>query len=168
MRTVIAAACTAVALAAAPAQATVWTLTASLDGLQEVPPVATPGTGSFLATYDDATNAMSWSLDWSGLIGTTTVAHIHGPAAVGINAGVIIGLPITPGVTAGANAGVLVFPEAQEASLLSGLTYVNVHTTFRPGGEIRGQLAAELPEPGMLGMLGLGLAALGFARRRRG
>lgn len=154
-------------LAALPAQATLYNIAGFADGLQETPPVATPGTGTFQATYDDVTNAMSWTFNWSSLIGTSTAAHIHGPAPVGVAAGVIIGLAITLGVTSANDAGALVFPEAHEASLLSGLTYVNLHSSFRPGGEIRGQLlAVAVPEPMTLGIAGLGLGALGLVRRR--
>ena len=35
----------------------------------------------------------------------------------------------------------VVASEAHEAELLGGLWYVNIHSTFRPGGEIRGQIA---------------------------
>jgi hypothetical protein len=48
----------------------------------------------------------------------------------------------------------------------SGLSYINIHTTNTPAGEIRGQIAA-IPEPGTLSLLGVGLAGLGAARRMR-
>jgi hypothetical protein len=48
----------------------------------------------------------------------------------------------------------------------SGLSYINIHTTNTPGGEIRGQIAA-IPEPGTLELVGAGLAGLGAARRMR-
>ncbi|MCB1879244.1 MAG: CHRD domain-containing protein, partial [Gammaproteobacteria bacterium] len=56
-----------------------------------------------------------------------------------------------------------------EAALSNGLAggnaYLNIHTTAFPGGEIRGNLA-PVPEPTTLGLIGLGLAGFGYARKR--
>jgi len=156
----------ALALAALPAQATVYSLSAFLDGLQETPPVATPATGTATLAYDDASNLLSWDISFSGLIGTVTNAHFHGPAAPGVAAGVRVGIAFNAGVTADTLIGSTTITDAFEAELLADLWYINIHTTFRPGGEIRGQVTVEsVPEPGMLGLLGLGLAALGLRRR---
>jgi hypothetical protein len=50
------------------------------------------------------------------------------------------------------------------ADLIDGLYYVNIHSTFRPGGEIRGQILL-VPEPGTAVLLALGI--IGLAARRR-
>jgi hypothetical protein len=150
-----------------------YTISALHDGLQETPPVATPGTGSLTGTYDDVTNLLTWSGSFSDLIGTTTDAHFHGPAAVGVgpaavtvatNAGSGDVFPI--GVTSGIFSGDATITDLQEADLLAGLWYHNIHSSFRPGGEIRGQVSAEVvPEPSTLGLIAFGLVGLVLARR---
>jgi len=140
------------------AGATVHTFNFPLDGLQEVPPVATPAFGFGMVTYDSDTNMLSWSISYQDLIGTITDAHFHGPADYGVNAGVRVGIGPGPSPLVGST----MISEAFASELLDGLWYVNIHSTFRPGGEIRGQV---VPAPGALALFGLsGLLA---ARRRR-
>ena len=66
-------------------------------------------------------------------------SHIHSPAAPGSNASVLINLTNTAG-TSGTLTVSATLTAGQEADLLAGLMYVNVHNTSFPGGEIRGQL----------------------------
>ncbi|MCC7435207.1 MAG: CHRD domain-containing protein [Methanoregulaceae archaeon] len=145
------------------ASAFTWTLSGLMDGSQEVPPNASPGFGSFTGTLDDVTGAITLTGSFSGLLAPAVAAHIHGPALPGVNGPVILPLTVS-NATSGTVTGNGVFTPAQVANLLSGLNYVNIHTSTFPGGEIRGQITA-VPEPGTLAALGLGAAA--FLRRRR-
>ncbi len=74
----------------APAGATVLAVTASLDGPQASAGAGTgsPGVGTLTGTFDDVSKQLSWSITWSGLIGTPTLMHFHGPALPTQNAGV--------------------------------------------------------------------------------
>jgi uncharacterized protein (TIGR03382 family) len=47
-------------------------------------------------------------------------------------------------------------------------TYLNIHTTVVPGGEIRGFLVADTPEPGTFVWAGAVVAALVLRRRVTG
>jgi hypothetical protein len=57
-----------------------------------VPLVETAGKGVAHITYDAATRVVSWTIDYSGLSGPVTMAHFHGPAGKGENAGVQVWL----------------------------------------------------------------------------
>jgi hypothetical protein len=117
-------------------------LGAVLSGDSEVPPVTTSGTGRALLRLEGDT--LSFDIRYGGLSGPATRAHIHGPAAVGANAGVMIDLaPFHQGAFAesGAFTGTVLLTGAQKEALLGGLTYVNVHTAANAPGEIRGQVS---------------------------
>lgn len=149
----------------APADATIINLYANIDGAQETPPVATPATGTATITYDDVSNLLSWTISYSGLLGTTNNAHFHGPAAVGVGpAGVRLAIPFNTGVTADTLIGSGTISEAFEVELLSQLWYINIHSTSFGGGEIRGQV---IPEPGTFALTALGFLALAVRRRVR-
>ncbi|WP_124033448.1 CHRD domain-containing protein [Herpetosiphon llansteffanensis] len=114
----------------------------SLDGEQEVPPTGSTATGSGIVDVDTINNTLSYNFSYQGLSADETAAHIHGFAPRGVNAGVLFGLAIgSPKV------GTLNYSENQEANILAGQTYINIHTSAFPGGEIRGQLDGAIPCP---------------------
>lgn len=166
---------------------------AYLDGPSEDPPVASPGVGYAFAEYDPTARTLFLDVDFSGLVGFTTVAHIHGPTAVA-GAGTASVMTTTPsfagfpaGVTDGSYTTTLDLSLASsyragflsgfggdtllaEAALISametGKAYLNIHSTFAPGGEIRGFFTV-VPEPGTwVAMLSLGALGAGAVVRR--
>lgn len=121
--------------------ATSWadtvTYHATLNGASEVPPTTSKGTGTADMTLDTATKALTYTVTYSGLTGPATAAHIHGPAAVGANAGVMV--PLKPPLTSPIK-GTATLTDAQISDMNNGQTYVNVHSKEHPAGEIRGQI----------------------------
>lgn len=115
---------------------------ASLSGSQEVPPAATSATGAAEVQFNENTNKLTWKVTYSGLSGPATGGHIHGPAAVGQNAGVVI--PFAGNLNAQPVMGETTITPAQYADLAAGLYYVNIHSARSPGGEIRGQLRKRM------------------------
>ena len=93
--------------------------------------------GEVDATLDTATNKLVYTVPYMGLSGDATAAHFHGPAAVGVNAGVVV--PIK-GALASPIHGETTLTAEQAADLMAGKWYFNVHTAANPGGEVRGQL----------------------------
>ena len=108
-----------------------------MSGTQEVPPTATSGSGTFESKFDKTTSMLSWKLTYSGLTGPAVAAHLHGPAAMGSNTGVVVPFPnpISSGME-----GSSTLTAAQAADYMAGKWYVNVHTAANKGGEIRGQV----------------------------
>lgn len=120
---------------------------AALSGLNEVPPNASPGTGSASLVYDDVANTLTTTINFCNLTSGLTASHIHGPAPAGVNAPVLHGFPATPlGSTCGSYGDVWGGLTAVQVGYLnSGQLYINLHTSNFPGGEIRGQIEAAVP-----------------------
>jgi hypothetical protein len=129
---------TAIDAAAAPARTEVLSYKSDLNGGTEVPPNQSKGTGSVTVTYDTAEKKLSWKGSYSGLSGPVTAAHFHGPAALGRNAGIAIG--IASGNLPASFDGSAVLTDSFAADLMAGRWYINLHTAAYPAGEIRGQV----------------------------
>ena len=164
----------------------------NLAGANEVPPVASPGTGLAAVVLDPTAQTIQVNATFSGLTSPDVAAHIHCCAPLGTNAGVATTVPAFPGFPLGVTFGSyssVVFDLTQptiynpafvtlqgglipaEAALIAGIengqTYLNIHTMINPGGEIRGQLEPT-PEPTTLLLFGTTMVGLGLARWRRG
>jgi len=122
---------------------------ATLAGTNEVPPSGSAGTGT--ATVTLVGGQLIYRVD-IGNIANVTLAHIHGPAAAGVNAGVRLNLyvpptgtsPISFTTTATLAQGVAGLPsvisqDSLVVLLRNGNAYANIHTSAFPGGELRGQ-----------------------------
>ena len=132
MRFVFALSIVLVAFLAAPSVAAT-DFVATIDGAQSGTPSTGTGSGTFVLRDDDV---FEYEIVFDGLVAPESVAHVHGPALPGVNAGVVFGLPLgSPKI---GNFGPLT--AQQKADLLAGLWYVNIHSTLYTAGEIRGQI----------------------------
>ena len=187
----------ALALAAVSGQAQAATLIfdALLSGAEEAPPNASPATGFGRITFDDVAHTMLVQVTFAGLLGPNTAAHLHAPTAVpftgvssvatttptftGFPTGATSGsytrtfdMSLASSYRAGYLAGFGGSTAAAEAGLLAaataGKSYLNLHSTVFPGGEIRGFLVTSVPEPGTWALMisGFGLAGATLRRRR--
>jgi uncharacterized repeat protein (TIGR01451 family) len=144
---------------------TVGVFTATLNGANESPANASPGIGSATVTYNATAHTMRVQSTFSGLTGTATASHIHGPTAVpGTGtSGVATMTPSFTGFPLGVTSGTydstfdMTLASSFNASfvtangntvagadtallnaIIDGKAYFNIHSSTFGGGEIRG------------------------------
>src|SRR5262249_636547 len=108
-----------------------------LNGDSELPAVPTSATA--LGTISLEGTNLSFQISFSGLSGPATASHFHMGASPTNNSGTVIPLTV-PAATSGTITGAMSLSPDQAATILSGHSYVNIHTANNPGGEIRGQV----------------------------
>ena len=111
-----------------------------LSGQSQVPAVDTKGSGTADFRYNAGTHKLSWSISYKDLSSDVVGAHIHSGAA-GANGKVLVSLTKKGSMeNPSPIKGSATLTEDQAKELMSGNTYVNVHTKDHGSGEIRGQI----------------------------
>lgn len=120
---------------------------------QEVPPALPSNAfGNAFLQFDVTSGMLCYSISYAAeglpdLPSGETMAHIHGPALPGVNAGVLFDIsPMPPGPSPLGSPKVgCVGPlgGTQFSDLIDGLWYINIHSDAFPGGEIRGQIIIQ-------------------------
>lgn len=119
----------------------------ALTGAEEVPANTSAATGTFRGTYNPDTRRIAYTITFQGM--TPIAMHFH-RGAVGVAGPIEV--PINPGSDPYSGTNPYVSPlsgstpalsAAQEADLMAGNWYINVHSDLYPDGEIRGQIRPE-------------------------
>jgi len=117
--------------------------TAKMDGAQETPSVSGTGMGLGSLMLNGTKDTLCINVIFNGLTGNATGAHIH-MGATGVAGGVVVDLtPYIVGNKLSATITGTALSASLKSNMLKGLTYLNVHTSANPNGEIRGQIWLE-------------------------
>ena len=127
---------------------TTVTFGTTMNGAGEFPAKNVPGVGT--ATIVKSAGTYTYTITYSGMSGPLTGAHIHGPAAAGVNTVVIVPFNSAGAGTSGTLTGTFtstntptISNDSLDVLMRTGNAYVNLHTAANPGGEIRGQLLLQ-------------------------
>jgi hypothetical protein len=123
------------------------TYAGELRGTNETPPSGSSAVGAYFITIDTINKTLTW--DVTSNVANPTLAHIH-PGAAGVANSPLINFAtsasaFTNGRTSGTTS-IASLTDAQFNDLITNPQnfYVNVHSTAKPGGEIRGQMAVAI------------------------
>lgn len=111
-------------------------MTASLEGSQEVPSVATGAKGTGWVRFLNA-DTLEYHVTVAGLQSPYSQAHFHA-APAGVNGGVVQAMTFVDSTASGMWTN---YPDSVLTHFTKGNIYMNVHTAQNTGGEIRGQLS---------------------------
>lgn len=120
-----------------------YTISGNGTGNQEVPAVTTSGTSTVTGTYISGDKQLNFSVSFSNLSSNAIGMHFHGPADPGQNANVMIPVTNFPQATSGNFSGTATLTAEQEAALLNGKMYFNIHTVNFESGEVRAQIGTQ-------------------------
>jgi len=188
---------TALMLPVPAAYAIPMTFVGNLAGANEVPPIASLGTGLATVVLDPTAQTIQINATFSGLTSNDTAAHIHCCAPLGTNAGVATTVPAFPafagfpgfplGVTSGSYSSA-VFDLTQptiynpafvilqggliqaEAALIAGIENEMTYLNIHTVNHPGGEIRGQLepvPEPTTLLVWGTTMAGLGLVLWRR-
>src|SRR5262245_60886979 len=91
-----------------------YTLSGSAAGSKEIPANTTTGTATISGSYNKATNALSYTINWTGLTGNVSVAHFHGPASATETASPMLDITIGTNGTSGSVSSTVTVTDAFE------------------------------------------------------
>src|ERR1700744_2308909 len=138
----IAAAAALFCFSAATAPAAIFDVSATLKGASEMPPSETSGSGTLTGELDTNNKAFSYEVNYSGLSGPVTAAHLQGAVTPGSSdQPVIASQALTNPIE-----GTTTLTDDQVSSLQSGKWSLNLMTAAHPAGEIGGVLQATRRE----------------------
>lgn len=117
----------------------------TLSGAQEVPAVVTTGSGTAEISYDPTMKMITYKINWQlgNPSATTTNMHFHGSdtGSDAVSSGVAIAITgFAPGSTGSVSGMTVALTSVQEAQLLAGKWYVNIHSSTVGSGELRGNI----------------------------
>jgi hypothetical protein len=133
------------------------TFTATLTGVQAVPPNGSSAIGAGTVIIDANTRVLRATITTAGIMGTAANIHESPP---GVSGSIVFPLNETS-LGSGIWTTQATLTDAQLNALRAGNYYFNVHGVANLGDEIRGQILSQLSTPRESGARGVGTTAAG-------
>lgn len=107
-------------------------------------PTESPGIAQAEFVLYRDTLELSWKISYRDLTSSPVAIHLHGPVAPATEAPIMFGLAADDFESPIEGSRVITIGEVSQ--LVRNLTYVNLHTTEYPKGELRGSLKKQRPK----------------------